>query len=81
MTIKARLIALAAIVVLGLVFEAALIQYSTGSLVGLQGQRLLVEQIDSDVLLLRRHEKDFLARLDLKYSEKFNESYDAMAAQ
>ena len=79
MTIKARLIALAAIVVLGLVFEAALIQYSTGSLVGLQGQRLLVEQIDSDVLLLRRHEKDFLARLDLKYSEKFNESYDAMA--
>ncbi|MCE2572147.1 methyl-accepting chemotaxis protein [Motilimonas eburnea] len=31
------------------------------------------EQLNSHVLALRKHEKDFLARLDLKYQDKFNQ--------
>ncbi|MFO6423217.1 methyl-accepting chemotaxis protein [Motilimonas sp. KMU-193] len=31
------------------------------------------EQLNNHVLVLRKHEKDFLARLDLKYHDKFNQ--------
>ncbi len=33
--------------------------------------KILVHKIDSDILTLRRNEKDFLARKDIKYREKF----------
>lgn len=32
-------------------------------------------QLTSDMLMLRRHEKDFLLRLNLKYLEKFNNNF------
>lgn len=79
MTIKNRLILLTFIVAIGLVSEVILVQYSAATLVELEEDRLLAEQLNSDMLLLRRHEKDFLARLDLKYTEKFASSYQVMA--
>jgi len=36
-----------------------------------------IEKIESDILLLRRHEKDFLARNDVSYQAKFNDSVTA----
>lgn len=81
MTIKNRLILLTLLVAIGLVSEVVLVQYSSSRLVALEEDRLLAEQLYSDMLLLRRHEKDFLARLDLKYTEKFAGSYREMAGR
>ena len=36
-----------------------------------------IERVQSDILLLRRHEKDFLARNDVSYQAKFNDSITA----
>jgi len=32
-------------------------------------------QLEADMLMLRRHEKDFIARKNLKYSEKFKQTF------
>jgi len=37
-----------------------------------------IEKIESDILLLRRHEKDFLARNDVSYQAKFNDGVTAI---
>ena len=37
----------------------------------LEAQRLMVKQINIGMLQLRRNEKDFLARNDVKYLAKF----------
>ena len=34
-----------------------------------------------DLLMLRRHEKDFLARKDLKYPKRFDSTFDQMTAR
>jgi methyl-accepting chemotaxis protein len=39
-----------------------------------------IERVLSDILLLRRHEKDFLARNNVSYQAKFNDSVTAMQA-
>jgi len=36
----------------------------------------LVSAIESDMLTLRKHEKDFFTRFDLKYQENFNTTFD-----
>ena len=40
-----------------------------------ENHRLLIEQINVGMLQLRRNEKDFLARNELKYMEKFRKNY------
>jgi methyl-accepting chemotaxis protein len=40
-----------------------------------------VKDAHIDLLTLRRHEKDFLSRMDLKYLEKFNKTIDIMIDQ
>lgn len=72
MTIKFRLILLALLVVAGMAGQSALTWYSTATMARLQENRVLAEQLNSDMLRLRRHEKDFLARLALKYAEAFD---------
>lgn len=37
-----------------------------------------ISQLETDVLALRRHEKDFLMRLDLSYVEKFNKGNEQL---
>jgi len=37
---------------------------------------LEVEKLEIEMLTLRRHEKDFLARLDVKYQDRFNSTID-----
>ncbi len=69
MTIKNRLIGLLIIVAIGLITEVTVVQYGSSALQEHEHQRLMVAQIYSDILMLRRNEKDFLARLDTKYSQ------------
>lgn len=80
MTIKNRLIGLLIIVAVGLIGEALVVQYGSMDLQEHEQQRLMVERIDRDILVLRRHEKDFLARLDMKYSQAYHENLDALIA-
>ena len=71
MLIKHKLIANAVILVLSLVLMLALLTYASN---GLQHDITIAEDIgniESLVLELRRDEKDFIARKDLKYSKKF----------
>lgn len=53
-------------------FMLGLLSFSVGSLEGDVDVARNIGDIESNVLELRRNEKDFLARKDLKYLDKFN---------
>lgn len=42
---------------------------------------LLTNKVESGVLLLRRNEKDFLMRLNMKYLQEFNQNYQMLNSQ
>lgn len=77
-TIKSRLIIIGALVVIGLGSLTGLLTYSVSTLSGLENTATLVSRVEAKMLLLRRREKDFLARKDIKYQGKFNKDYAAM---
>ena len=80
LTLKLKFIlvgALATIAVLGMV---GLNQYATRALSGLDHLDLEVSRLETGMLTLRRNEKDFLARLDLKYQQEFNANHEALQA-
>jgi methyl-accepting chemotaxis protein len=61
-----------AIIVIAMVFMLVLLSFSVGSLQDDVGVVRNIGDIESGVLELRRNEKDFLARKDIKYLDKFN---------
>ena len=69
---------LAAFALLGLL---ALNQYSSTRVVGLGEIKTQVSQVNAGMLTLRRNEKDFLARLNLKYAQEFNDHFDGLRQQ
>lgn len=69
---------LATLSVLGMV---GLNQYSTRTLGELDTIELEATQVEVGMLTLRRNEKDFLARNELKYQDKFNANLDALISQ
>ena len=74
LTIKNKLFAIAVFVTVGMLGMLGLQQYATNSVHELQETRLLVAQTEAGMLMLRRHEKDFMARRLLKYQEEFNQA-------
>ncbi|MBY4676423.1 methyl-accepting chemotaxis protein [Marinobacterium sp. CAU 1594] len=73
MTIKTKLSALVLFVVLSIAAMYGLLQISMASMGSLKDAETAVGTLQSDMLLLRRHEKDFLARNNLKYQVRFDE--------
>ena len=70
---KALLVGLLVLVAIGVM---AWFHYRAVSDYQLQGQlRLLVRDIESNILTLRRNEKDFLARKDLMYQQRFDDNF------
>ena len=69
--IKLRLTLLAVLAGIGMLAMTAIEFSAMGSLESLEDTRYLVADIESDMLMLRRNEKDFLARKDLAYRDKF----------
>jgi methyl-accepting chemotaxis protein len=61
-----------AIIVVAMFFMLILLSFSVGSLEDDVGVVRSIGDIESGILELRRNEKDFLARKDLKYLDKFN---------
>lgn len=79
-------------VIIGLVLITGVSVYEFGRIGQLNNILLIKEELNSDVLTLRKHEKDFFTRKNKKYSEKFTASAmtmktsilqlrDALAAQ
>lgn len=81
MLIKHKLIANTGILVIAMALMLGLLAYSSSVLqqeIGIAGN---IGKIENNVLQLRRNEKDFLARKDLKYFEKFNGNMTALQQQ
>jgi methyl-accepting chemotaxis protein len=78
MLIKHKLIANTSILVLAMSFMLILLSYSSGSLEDDIDVARTIGKIDKDVLQLRRNEKDFLARKDLKYFESFKKRVETL---
>jgi methyl-accepting chemotaxis protein len=80
MLIKHKLILNTSILVVAILFLLIVLSYSVGSLEGDIDTARTIGAIDSDVLQLRRNEKDFLARKDLKYVDKFKKKITQLKA-
>ncbi|WP_448567263.1 methyl-accepting chemotaxis protein [Thalassotalea ganghwensis] len=78
MLIKHKLIANTSILVVALLLMLGLLSYSVSSLQGDTQVARLIGSIESQVLQLRRNEKDFIARKDPKYHDKFESNYQVL---
>ena len=75
MLIKHKLIANTGILVLSMVFMLGLLNFTMSSLETDIKIAREIGNIETEILQLRRNEKDFLARKDIKYFEEFSENY------
>ena len=71
LSIKLKLTLLAVLAGVGMLAMVAIQNNMLQGLEQLEEIQLLVGDIESGMLMLRRNEKDFLARKDLKYKEKY----------
>ncbi len=56
-------------------------EYTNGEIKAFGTAKLQISKVQTAVLTLRRNEKDFLARLDLKYEAKFKENFTLLMDQ
>ena len=78
LSIKTRLIVIGLIMLLSVVVIMLMETYSKSQLNSLEKGLNLVHITKSNMLTLRRNEKDFLARNDLKYQKKFQDNAENM---
>jgi methyl-accepting chemotaxis protein len=71
---------LALVAVVGIIIMATLQYRAMSDYRQLGETRVLVSDIQADVLTLRRNEKDFLARKDLLYRQKFVDNFNLLQA-
>ncbi|MDT0605136.1 methyl-accepting chemotaxis protein [Thalassotalea castellviae] len=74
MLIKQKLALNTSILVVAIVFLLIILNYSSGSLQNDLDTARTIGAVESDVLNLRRDEKDFLSRKDLKYVASFKKN-------
>ncbi|MCB1849801.1 MAG: CZB domain-containing protein [Gammaproteobacteria bacterium] len=75
MSVKKRMFTILTIATLLLVVTAIGMNFQLGRYGDLKDHHLLSIKLRADILELRRNEKDFLARLDTQYTEKFDDKY------
>jgi len=80
MTIKQKLIANTAILIIAMIIMLGLLTFSSSSLQTDVEVARKIGNIEAEVLQLRRNEKDFLARKDPKYLDKFNKVYGVLVS-
>lgn len=78
MTIRMKLLSLGGLAIVALLVAAGLGIYSTEDTTAFKQAELEIARISTDMLTLRRREKDFLMRLDLKHRDHFETDYRAM---
>ena len=74
-TFKARLIAITAISIVSFLILGAFFYSSNKEAMELEELRYNVKNIEISILQLRRNEKDFLSRNDLKYQKKYQKNF------
>jgi len=75
LNIKWKLALLAIIAVIGFLILITYNYSSTAALMKFNNISRQTVQLKADMLMLRRHEKDFIARKDLKYLTKFEQTF------
>jgi len=80
MSIKFKLILISVGIVLAMLISIMAMQFSSSLLNKLSETEISNERLVSGMLMLRRNEKDFLLRYDLKYLKKFDKNYQNMQA-
>jgi len=81
MLIKHKLMANTGILILAMALMLGLLAYASSALqhdIDIAG---VIGKVESSILQLRRNEKDFIARKDLKYFAKFNSNMKALQSQ
>ncbi|MFT6386741.1 MAG: methyl-accepting chemotaxis protein [Cellvibrionaceae bacterium] len=78
MLLKHKFIAVCIVVLASMLFMIALGSYKTNKIQTFSELSLHISQVESAMLQLRRNEKDFLARNDLKYHSKFQDNMAAL---
>lgn len=81
MTIKIKLIFLGVLATFSLLFVSVTGTMALNDTAELKHIEIQIAQVSEDMLTLRRREKDFLMRLDLKYRDRFAADYEAMQTQ
>jgi len=78
LSIKKRLLVNTLVVAIAMLVMLLLLVYQNQQLTHLSYLKIDAVTLEADVLQLRRHEKDFLARKDPAYLDKFNKSFAQM---
>ncbi|WP_114764424.1 methyl-accepting chemotaxis protein [Vibrio rhodolitus] len=78
LTIKAKLLAINIILLIGVVCYGLFEQQSLDNMHELELASVENAEAEVDLLTLRRHEKDFLARHDTKYQARFEQTYSKL---
>jgi len=81
LTIKNKFILAGALVLVSMLGMLILKQYATHKIQVFGAVSVNTAQVEAGMLMLRRNEKDFLARNDLKYKGKFEKNFSALAAK
>lgn len=77
-TIRFKLVLIGIIVILLIGGLIGTQMVTSSTIVDLKNGEKLISQIYKELLMLRRNEKDFLVRKDLKYQEKFHANYSVL---
>ncbi len=80
LTIKMKLFVSSAVSMVGLIFLIIFFYNSSTKIEKLELGKQVIEALKSDMLMLRRNEKDFILRKDLKYLKKFNKNIAVLRA-
>lgn len=78
LSIKKRLLVNTLVVAVAMLVMLLLLVYQNQQLSHLSHLQLTANTLESDVLQLRRYEKDFLARKELAHLDKFQQSFTAL---
>ena len=78
MTIKRKLLLISIIISLSLLMLSIFSHFTKQHIAHLESTRSLVTYLTVDELKLRRYEKDFIARSDLSYVEKFSITFSSL---
>lgn len=78
LSIKHRLLVNSAVVGAAMLVMMMLLIFQSHQLKDIAHLQVEIAQLDTDVLTLRRHEKDFLMRSDMAYVEKYKQSMQSL---
>ncbi|MDH5229079.1 MAG: methyl-accepting chemotaxis protein [Gammaproteobacteria bacterium] len=78
LSIKNKLLILAGLMVLSMIALVVMADYTNNKTVSLKDTIQSITKLEAEMLMLRRNEKDFLARKDLKYQAEFEKNFGIM---